>query len=219
MKLLVVVMTCQRNKHLWDTILSRIGPDCILFAGGYEKTELVGSVLQLECNDKYDGLPEKVILMLQYLYESPMFTQYTHILKIDDHDVYCDRETISRIINNPVIEKEDYCGNSIYSSKYISNIYHYGKVPKTSIWHNRPFKEPYPFSFTYAAGGAGYILSQKAIRILLKRYNRDNIDYIRNTDIYEDHMIGRLLIFAGIKPLRVALGIKTGIAPPMMPDD
>jgi hypothetical protein len=67
-KLLVVIMTCKKHWDLWAKLRHKTD-NCILFTGcveNYYSEE--DKVLYLKVNDNYEGLPEKVIMMIEINY-------------------------------------------------------------------------------------------------------------------------------------------------------
>ena len=70
-----------RIKNMMDT-----NNNYIIVQGGdvaneYNKNS---KILSINCNDKYEGLPEKVIKTYKYVVESNEFSKYTHFVKLDD---------------------------------------------------------------------------------------------------------------------------------------
>jgi hypothetical protein len=197
MHLLVVVVSCNKHSHLWGKIKSRTNNDLIIISGTndrnrekrwYDKNE---KVLWLNCNDYYDGLPEKIILMIEEVLHNPEFSHITHILKIDDHDTDFNDHVIKNLYNNNIVKNFDYTGQKLncwHGNKTCS--YHFGKVPQWSIWHNKTADVS---DIVYFDGGCSYILNRHAMQIINRSYNDSNIDHLRNNEIYEDVMIGRIL--------------------------
>ncbi len=55
--ILVVILSCMKNKALWPKILERGIPNLIILCGGAEETKLDRQILNLKCVDGYEGLP------------------------------------------------------------------------------------------------------------------------------------------------------------------
>jgi len=194
--ILVVVVSCNKNIHLWKEIKNRTNNDLIILSATNNRTKPIwhdkeNKVLWLNCNDYYDGLPEKIVLTIEEVLNNPDFKHITHILKIDDHDTFFDDATIKNLYNYKELEKFDYLGQKEnYYTCDTSSDYHFGKVPEWSYWHNRRINVP---KVTYFDGGCSYILSREAMQIVNNVYNNSNIDQLRMNELYEDIMIAKIL--------------------------
>jgi len=204
-KLLVVIMTCNKNFHLWES-LSLKTKNCILFTGYTENLYYKDKkILYLNVNDNYEGLPEKVIMMIDQILKKKAFHRVTHILKIDDHDTYFDNQIIKNIKKCIELTKYDYIGQKInkHGSNRTSN-YHFNKVSPDCKWHNTWVDVS---NVQYCDGGCSYILSRKAMQIINNHYNSNNINDVINNEIYEDVMIGRILNKNNIYPYEMNYSI------------
>jgi len=206
-KLLVCVMSCQKNQSIWKDILERQPANTIIFAGGdVQEPQLTGKLLLLPCRDAYDGLPEKMIHLLTAVRRLSEFQTYTHILKHDDIDAHCSPEAYATIVAMLRKDPIDYAGQRIFSVNSPFGTYHFGKVPRDSYWYERVYRitctDP-PVSF--CGGGQSYILSVGAIDKILARVRLEGISY---REIYEDIMIGRTLAEAGVKPVHRMYGVQ-----------
>ena len=207
MEFLIVVLSCKKNKHLWDDILKQ-GPNIIIFCGD-EKTEQFryeNRVLYLNCNDNYEGLPEKVICMIDAVLKINIFNNFTHFIKIDDHDAIINYD---RVINlsQMYVNGNDYCGFLISGIKqdgtymkpgtfYVNRRYHFNKCSEDSQWNNKEYSGIYA---PYAWGGL-YILSRKSLVFINSIYTSNSIEEIRQNHIYEDLLLGITLNRFGIMP-------------------
>ena len=212
MHLLVVVVSCNKHTHLWEKLKHKTNNDLVIISGinnrdiskrYYDKNN---KILWLNCNDYYDGLPEKIVLMIDEVLHNSEFNHITHILKIDDHDTEFTDKNIKNLYKFNVIKKYDYLGqkqNCWNNNKNCS--YHFGKVPEWSYWYNRTADVS---DIVYFDGGCSYILSRKAMEIINKKYNESNIDELRIDEIYEDVMIGRILKNHNILSKELNYGIK-----------
>lgn len=206
--ILIVVVSCYKHRHLWDNIKYRTNNDLIIITGTnnnnkwYDKNN---KVLYLNCNDYYDGLPEKIILMIEEVLRNPEFSHITHILKIDDHDTYFDDNIIKNIYNYNELLTYDYIGQKLncWSDNILGN-YHFGKVPSNSYWNNRLNDIS---NVIYFDGGCSYILNRKAMQLINNVYHSSNINQLRKNEIYEDVMIGRILMKTDAKYLHLNYGI------------
>jgi len=195
MCILVVVVSCNKHAHLWNTLKNKT-KNVIIISGTNNRSKPVyydkeNKFLWLNCNDYYDGLPEKIIIMIDEILKNPEFSHITHILKIDDHDTFFTNEHIENLYNYPELKIYDYLGQKKNCwSGQVKCDYHFGKVPTWSYWHNRTTNIS---DITYFDGGCSYILNRKAMQLINAKYNSSNIDQLRVEEIYEDVMIGRIL--------------------------
>jgi hypothetical protein len=206
--LLVIVISCLKNRNRFDSILGKNVSNMLIAVGGAEKSSLNGNILSLECNDKYEGLPEKMICAIDFILKCDNFKDITHILKIDDDNSF----TSEDIANIPkgfatVLTSFDYIGQRIWPgiNRRHNRDWHFNKVSPDSHWHNRLYEG----NFTdWADGGCSYILSRNALEIINNCYDTRDLEHISRTEIYEDVMISKVLARAGISPKLCNYGIK-----------
>jgi hypothetical protein len=199
-KLLTVVLSCKKHEHLWQKILERNIPNLVILCGGFQETKLEGQILQLNCIDTYDGLPEKIMFAIEFLLNSEF--DFTHILKADDHDTDFTLENIRFIEAINCLEPTDYIGQRIISPSEMGRTHHFGKVPEGSAWYYKPYEGP---AIEYCGGGETYILSKHAMNLIVTKK-----DIVVN-HILEDEMIGSILLNYDILPYELDYGIKTWI--------
>jgi hypothetical protein len=203
MRVLLVIMSCLKNDFLWKSILEK-HKDCIIFCGKKLDTPYLfkDRILTLNCRDTYEGLPEKVICMIDAVLSIPEFSNVTHIFKIDDHDTGVSSDVVRRIDTN--IFRQHYIGQVVCRGGF-NRKHHIGKCSKDSKWNTRPYLGRYS---TFAYGGTGYILSRKAMTVINNKYKPKDIETVYNYHIYEDVMIGLILLHdANIIPAQFNLGI------------
>ena len=145
------------------------------------------NTLFVKTNDKYEGLPEKIIKTFKFLSESKIFDKYSHFLKLDEDMV---------ILND--------IGKSIYKNiNYGGNIqktegkrdWHFNRCQKTSCFYNKP----YMGKFTpWCKGGYGYIISRKSVNLIKNDNNYDK-------HIYEDLYIALLLKTYDVSPINIPI--------------
>lgn len=209
MEFLIVVLSCKKNKHLWDDILKQ-GHNIIIFCGDENEKEnsfrYENRVLYLSCNDFYEGLPEKIICMIDAVLKINIFNRFTHFIKIDDHDALINYE---RVINlsQMYVNGNDYCGFLISGMQqdgtymkpgtfYVNRRYHFNKCSENSEWNNKE----YPGIYAPYAWGGLYILSRKALVCINSVYTSNNKKEIRQNHIFEDLLVGITLNRFGIMP-------------------
>lgn len=191
--IIVLIITCRSriNKAVdinktWVNDFKKLGIKTIFVIGGSSKSYLQEDFLYLNCNDYYEGLPEKVINAYEFCYNNLSFD---YLYKVDDDVIVLPHKLLfTNIVNK-----------------------HYIGVPKNidnnfnRFWHRNKCKNknlnniPYPLSkinlsTIYAKGETGYFLSRYAIYLLLKHKN-----YIV-LDLYEDKVIGDVLNKYNIYP-------------------
>ena len=206
-RILTLVVSCAKNQNLWAQILSKNIDDILILCGKPLKSaySLEGKVLYLNCNDAYEGLPEKMIFALNAVRDMPMFNEITHVLKVDDHDVLFSRQVITNLEDNGagLLEKHDYVGQHVYTG--CAGAHHIGRCPG-SPWNKRLYEGE---DAMYAAGGYSYILSARAAGLVCEAYGFADKDEIGREHVYEDLMVAIILRRHGIYPVRAFYGIRS----------
>ena len=189
---LYVFITHQNNiTNCYDRIVNMMKDDFIIVQGGFIKDSYdeEKNILNLNCNDKYVGLPEKVMKTFNFLIDDDRFKKYTHFCKLDD-----DMSVIKRFENLT----DDYMGNVHYTEG--SRQWHFGRC--NNFWD----KVPYLGEFKpWCMGGFGYVISRIALSKLVPNFNY--LDHI-----YEDLYIGLLMNSIGVTPK--AINIKEYLLSP-----
>jgi len=204
-KVLLVAVSWKGHMHLWPRLLDRGIDNMIIICGGSDSSHLDGKILHLKCNDSYEGLPEKMICAIDFIFNDSRFSSYTHILKIDDYDTYCSRKNMDDLESkhSSVLKSNDYIGQYILNEAVPK--YHFNRVKEGSYWYNKPYiGESVPF----AIGGSTYILSWNAMMCINLTFNSININFVRKNFIHEDVMIGLILYAYDIKPRWLSYGIQ-----------
>jgi hypothetical protein len=191
--ILYVFITHQGNiDNCYNRISEMMISDFIVVQGGFIRDEYDedNRILKLNCNDKYVGLPEKVMKTFHFLISDERFNQYTHFCKLDD-----DMKVIKRFDNT----EGDYIGSVHYGDG--SRRWHMGRTG--TFWDQLP----YMGEFTpWCMGGFGYIVSRNALQKVLP-----NFDYLNH--IYEDVYIGLILKKVGVDPINL-INIKENLVSP-----
>ena len=208
MKILVCVLSCQKNKHLWDTILARVAKNLIIFTKSETNETWFDKkrrILYLNCADTYECLPEKVVCMIHQILHMEVFRDITHILKIDDHEAVhlTDRKVLHLYNYINVFRSYHYVGQHLLRWSGESNDvreYHFNKVTPNSEWDNRRYKGIF---VPWLNGGKTYILSKKAMKCVNSIFNISNLNVLYKIDIYEDLMIAKCLFVHGIRPFEL----------------
>jgi len=158
----------------------------IIVTGGHNecKYSLDEHLLEINCNDYYEGLPEKVIKTYKFIYENELFNNCTHFCKLDDDMVI--RQTISTSLLT------EYCGK-VNKSKNGNRKWHINKCSKDSLFNTKEYSGPY---VPWCLGGCGYIISKNSLKFIA-----DDINY--HNEIYEDLYIAKILYTKQIYPTNI----------------
>ena len=207
-KVLIVVMSCKKHKHLWGEILDRGINNLIIICGKKMDVDysLENRILYLNCNDGYEGLPEKMIYAINAILKIPKFQTYTHIMKVDDHDNKFNNSLNEKLKNETNINLKDpfssyiydYLGQRLHS--YILRNWHINKCDPSSPWNTQPYMGP---STNYLDGGSSYILTRRAMEYIILEYNFNNIETLQKEHIWEDLMIALTLKKYNIFPKQI----------------
>ena len=180
MNILYCFITHQRNifnsfPRIVDMMQSLDIKDYLLCYGGVRSEyDANNKILQIMSNDYYEGLPEKVVKMFNFISKHNELNKFSHYIKLDD-DI-----TIMQQVNNIT---DDYCG-IIYSPSNMNRVYHIGRCSKDSKFNNMTFEGEAAKS--WCLGGNGYVLSNKAMNIVSQ-----DTDYYN--EIYEDMYVAKIL--------------------------
>jgi hypothetical protein len=190
--IIVLIISCEMRKKRQGIIRStwlqqlRILEIPYLFIIGNNHTNptrIIGDVLEVDTNDYYEGLPEKIIKCLEYIYNH---TNYSYIYKIDDDCI------LQPLWLSHIVLKGHYIGITKSIDTKFNRLWHQGKCLNKKI-NNTPYPLNRIHLNTYhAKGESGYFLSREAIKCLL-----NHKQYIIS-DLYEDKVIGDILRKYGI---------------------
>jgi hypothetical protein len=180
---LYVFITHQNNiKNCYDRIKQMMVSDFVVVQGGFVKDHYdeENKIINLNCNDSYIGLPEKVMKTFHFLISDDRFKEYTHFCKLDD-----DMKVIQRFENID----GDYLGNVHYGDG--NRQWHIGRAG--NFWDRIPYIGDFK---PWCMGGFGYIVSRFALEQITP-------DFKYLDHIYEDVYIGLLMFAVGIKPTNI----------------
>lgn len=163
-------------------ITNMMQTDFVIVQGGATRDtyDAERRVINLNCNDKYVGLPEKVMKTFHFLATDESFSEYTHFVKLDDDMVV--RERFGNIDG-------DYLGNVHYVDG--NRQWHLGRCG--NFWDRIPYIGEFK---PWCMGGYGYVVSRQALEKIVP--NHDYLDHI-----YEDVYVGLLMNRAGISPINI----------------
>lgn len=195
---LVVVYSCQPNlesrlpamRAAWLDALEEAGIPWIVAVGGGDGT-LEGHVLWLDAPDSYEALPRKSVALFEWLRANSGFA---HIFKIDD-DCFLDAE---RAIGGLSYRRHDYFGRRLtLRPGQMDRLWHQGRSASPAAAREID-KSPEPSE--YADGGAGYVLSRRALEALHDVWQSPEGAWLRLVSFMEDKLVGDSLARAGIRP-------------------
>lgn len=158
----------------------------IIVTGGHDEYKYFHDkhLLEIKCNDYYEGLPEKVIKTYKYIYENKLFNSFTHFCKLDDDMV------IKQLINTSLLSH--YCGK-VNNNLGGNRKWHINRCSKDSSFNNTEYSGPY---VPWCSGGCGYIISRNSLKIVSTDTNYHN-------EIYEDLYIAKILYGRQINPTNI----------------
>lgn len=173
----------------WLKDLAALGIPYVVVVGDGDGT-LDGDLLRLDAPDDYEGLPQKTLATVDWVFSN---TTFEYMLKIDD-DCFLN---VDEYFHSQSYRKFDYYGRGLTRAL--------GQMDRS--WHHEKSqsdrartaldKSPEPSS--YADGGGGYTLSRHAMSQLLA--SRDTIQgwQLIDSSFMEDKVVGDLLSMRGIK--------------------
>jgi hypothetical protein len=185
--ILYVFITCEKRlekcyMRIREMMEKLNSSDFIIVKGlGKEDYDKEKHLLTLDCNDYYEGLPEKVVKTFKYIYDNGItFEKYNFICKLDDDML------VKALLNEN--DLFDYCGNVRHQNGFRN--WHIGKCSKDSLFNTTEYSGVF---VPWCLGGFGYVVSKKAIGFIEKDTNYFN-------EIYEDVYIGKILYQNNIFP-------------------
>lgn len=172
----------------WVQKLQALGIPYVFIIGG-EETKLCDDVLQLDCPDDYEHLPEKVLATIRWVQEN---TNFGFMLKIDD-DCFLN---VDEFFLEHSYRNHDYYGRSIY--RQIGGMDRMWHMQKSTSHRARKELDKSPEPSLYADGGSGYTLSRTAMNKILDQVETSFGAMLKNSSYMEDKLIGDLLQLSGI---------------------
>lgn len=182
---LYIFITHQKNiKNCYQRISEMMSEDFLIVQGGFSKDSYDEKtrILNLNCNDAYKGLPEKVMKTFHFIVTDERFYKYTQFCKLDD-----DMQLVRKIEN----QLDDYCGFVHYGDG--NRNWHMGRCG--NFWDQVPYLGEF---VPWCMGGYGYIISRNALEKITPDF--DYLDHI-----YEDVYIGSILRKKGVNPSNIDL--------------
>lgn len=165
-----------------STIMNKLNySHYLIFYGGDQIDHNSQHIAHINCDDTYEGLPNKIHEISKFLILNPNYSKYSYFCKSD-----CTSPIKSLI---PIIKDYDYYG-IITGEKYFSRNYHFNKCSSNNEWNVKS----YDGLFVPYCVGACYVLSRKSLSIVANNPNNPQ------KDIYEDLYVGKKLYNNKIYP-------------------
>lgn len=156
----------------------------ICYGNGNDTFDSINHTIHLNCNDTYEGLPDKIHKFYKFL--SQNLNNYSFYLKLDRSIKIHKKITL---LNN-----NDYQGFVIPYIKEANRGWHLNKCSLYSKWNTKLYDGIY---VPWCGGGYGYILSNKALNVVAA--NPPDL----NNEIYEDLYVAKVLNTNNIKPSHI----------------
>jgi hypothetical protein len=146
-------------------------------------------VLHLNCDDTYEGLPDKIHKLFQFLTSDKTLSQYKFYAKLD-------RRIDLRKPIDIFLLTGDYGGRIVRVKTNCdgNRTWHIGKCSKNSGWSNKKYEGLF---VPWCDGGDGYVLSNYAANIISN--NPPNLE----EEIYEDQYVAQKLLTHDINPYKI----------------
>ncbi|MCC5964017.1 MAG: glycosyltransferase family 2 protein [Rhodobacteraceae bacterium] len=199
---LVALVSCHANlasrvpqvMAAWGTVLRARGIPVITVvgrpAGQYRApTRFDGSVLQLDAPDDYEGLPQKILALAEWVLAR---TGFGRMLKIDD-DCYLDPNAYfadGAFLNTP------YYGRPL--RRVAGSMDRAWHMAKAGSVRGRQELDKSPEPSLYADGSTGYMLARPALQSLVTTRNTARGRALEQVSFMEDKLVGDLLGLAGV---------------------
>ncbi len=175
-------------RQTWAPLLARMGVPFLVFVGGGDGTR-GGDVVALDCPDDYEGLPQKTLAMMRWVYDN---TRFSHLVKVDDDCLLDPQEWFGDLAHRGV----DYYGRPLHRVRgQMDRAWH---MAKSSSPRGRLELDKSPEPSTYADGGSGYALSRRAMAALLDAAASPEGQELIALSFMEDKLVGDLLARRGI---------------------
>lgn len=193
----VTVFSCRPNldsripamRATWLARLKALGvPYIVVVGNGDGRRE--GDVVHLDAPDDYEGLPQKTLATVDWVYEN---TPYSYMLKIDD-DCALDPEEFFHTLS---YRKFDYYGRLL--RRHIGQMRRDWHCGKSSSERGRLELDKSPEPSTYADGGSGYSLSRRAMHVIRQQRTTPEGKRLMANSFMEDKLIGDLLDMGDVR--------------------
>jgi len=163
--------------------------DYIIVCGANDKSYMDNNILYLDCDDTYEGLPDKIYKMFKFVTSNIKLSTYKFYAKLDR------KINLVQPIDVDLLEG-DYGGKVVRVKEHCdgNRTWHIGKCSANSKWSVKKYEGKF---VPWCDGGDGYILSNHAANIVAN--NPPNHD----EDIYEDQYVAQKLLNNNIIPYKI----------------
>jgi hypothetical protein len=168
--------------------------------------------LIVNASDSYDGLPERMLVSFHSILRTPELADITHVLKLDDTTILgtygpskpdgMDATKVELALSK---QPADYLCAELGYRAYDCAALGTDKLPSFTMqwhytghamvndshWYHRD--QPCNGQIAYADGEFGYILSRKALNVLVEAWPLESMDDVYHRYVYEDLMVGETL--------------------------
>lgn len=156
----------------------------ICYGNGDNTLDSIQHTIHLNCDDTYEGLPDKIYKLYNFLSKH-----------LDNYDFYLKLDRTTKIHKKiDFINNHDYQGFVVPYVNEGNRGWHLNKCSLSSKWNNKLYDGIY---VPWCGGGYGYILSNKALKIIAN--NPPNLQ----EEIYEDLYVAKTLYQYNIKPSNI----------------
>lgn len=185
-------------KAAWGDDLARLGVPMITVVGrGADQLpgcghRFDGHVLELDAPDDYEGLPQKILALADWVLTQ---TGFGRVFKIDD-DCFLNAEAF---FNDPAFLTVPYFGRPLRRNRgEMDRSWHMGRAQSA---RGRCELDKSPEPSVYADGGSGYILTRPALAALIAARKSVQGQSLEQVSFMEDKLVGDLL---ALKTITVA---------------
>ena len=195
---LVVLISCRpyldsrvpQIRAAWGDLLEQAGLPMVVAVGGHSgPAQLVDSVLRLPAPDDYEGLPQKILALADWVRSQ---TGFSRILKIDD-DCFLDPQAFFADLSALCTP---YYGRPLYRARgEMDRAWHMGKATSD---RGRFDLDKSPEPSVYADGSAAYMLGRDALTALSAACATPAGRALEAVSFMEDKLVGDLLALSGI---------------------
>jgi glycosyl transferase family 2/galactosyltransferase len=173
----------------WLGQLGALGIPYVVVVGDGDGCQ-VGDVVHLDAPDNYEGLPQKTLKAVQWVHDS---TDFAYMLKVDD-DCFLN---VDEFFYSLSYRKFDYYGRRLH--RVVGQLNRTWHFDKSQSARGRMELDKSPEPSDYADGGSGYVLSRRAMGVILRRAQSSEGQTLIHSSFMEDKMIGDLLSLGSIQ--------------------
>jgi lipopolysaccharide biosynthesis glycosyltransferase/exopolysaccharide biosynthesis predicted pyruvyltransferase EpsI len=212
-ELVVLVISCwpehENHAHRYNFWHSVLGFPHVLLVVGRRPTDgtdapLASYVVELDCDDRWQGLPGKVAAAFLHIQANPAYDSATQVLKVDDGLEFGASRMEVLGMARACVALQGYVGFKCFHSRGqdFRSTYHIGVTDDDSPWFGKVFRPTR--QAPYWAGGRGYFVPKQTAALAAKECLRPDLEFI-----YEDAMVGQWMHERGV-PMLEAPSVSPG---------